>query len=158
MDLAQEALDYIRKTTAQTSGNDAKEATVNLLSAFDSIPPPNTRTYNIYLKGLANAGRLDEAVRLSQDMRADGLWDPVTTNTLVHAAVVAGDLDLAKDLLSKYTYTPSRRNNNHKDHPNVEAYTEVLDAYAKASQLPNALALFQVMRERGVQPNEITFT
>jgi pentatricopeptide repeat protein len=120
-----------------------------------SFPRANGRTYNIFLKGLANEGLLDEALRFSNDMKASGLWDPVTTNTLVHAAIVSADYDRAEAILFEHTVSPAPGRN---DHVNVEAYTELIDAYAKSSRLKQAVALFQAMKQRGVEPNEITFT
>lgn len=122
---------------------------------FRLLPRPNPRTYNIYLKGLANEGLLDEAVAVSNEMMRSGVWDAVTTNTLVHAAVVRTDYDRAESILGHHTAMPVTVES---DHPNVEAYTELIDAYAKSSQLERALTLFQTMKERGVDPNEITFT
>jgi pentatricopeptide repeat protein len=122
---------------------------------FTWFPRPTSRTYNIYLKGLANEGLWEEALRLSENMKASRLWDPVTTNTLVHAAVVKADYDRAEAILAEHTIpaVPGQT-----DHLNVEAYTELIDAYAKNSRLQNAIALFQTMRQRGVELNEITFT
>jgi pentatricopeptide repeat protein len=116
-------------------------------------PRPNRRTYNTILKGLANTGALDEALGLSEEMKACRLWDAVTTNTLVHAAVVYGSYTLAEDILAEHTTTATTRK-----HPNVEAYTELLDSYAKNGQLDQALVILQLMRKRGVEPNEITYT
>jgi pentatricopeptide repeat protein len=54
-----------------------------------TCPPPNRRTYNTMLKGFANAGMMDQAFALSLEMKQARLWDSITTNTVVHAAVVA---------------------------------------------------------------------
>jgi pentatricopeptide repeat protein len=43
-------------------------------------------------------------------------------------------------------------------HPNVQAYTELLDGYAKASNLDKALGTLRLMFQRGVEPNEYTYT
>jgi pentatricopeptide repeat protein len=122
---------------------------------FRRMPRPNGRTHNIFLKGLANEGLLEEADAISNEMMRSGMWDSVTTNTLVHAAIVRGDYDRAESMLHQHTALPV---SGDSDHPNVEAYTELIDAYAKSSQLDRALILFQTMKERKVDPNEITFT
>lgn len=151
-----------------------------------TCPPPNKRTYNTMLKGFAKNGTIDKAISLANEMEQLNLWDDVTTNTLVHAAVQSGDLEWAETILINYTTSmktsqvnenldkesdsktsisyskqdqnsATRRSNNFQ-HPNVEAYTELLDAYGKTDQLEKAMSIMQTMRERGVEPNEVTYT
>ena len=116
---------------------------------------PNSRTYNTLLKGMAEEGDIRSAMKLSGVVDSKGLWDAVTTNTLIKAAVTAAEFDLAEDILSNHTISFTREG---QDHPNVEAYTELLDGYAKDGQLENALRVMQLMQSRGVTPNEYTFT
>lgn len=117
---------------------------------------PNSRTFNTLLKGFAELGDVKEAMKLSREAKLQGLWDEITTNTLVKTAVTAGEFVLAEDILTNYTV--SSRKARHMDHPNVEAYTELLDGYAKYGQLDNALRVMQVMQKRNVEPNEYTYT
>jgi len=136
---------------------------------------PNARTYNTLLKGMAEEGDVRSAVKLSKVVRRKGLWDDVTTNTLIKAAVTAGDFDAAETLLANHTASPDAisqrrwKGRNHPevnaetrqrrgDHPNVEAYTELLDGYAKDGDLESALRVMQQMQRRGVMPNEYTYT
>ena len=124
---------------------------------------PNSRTYNTILKGMAEQGDVKLAMDLSKIVKAKGLWDNVTTNTLVKAAVTAEEFEVAEDILSKHTSTFNddeigRRTRRRVDHPNIEAYTELVDGYAKAGFLEKALGLMQIMRNRGVEPNEYTYT
>jgi pentatricopeptide repeat protein len=126
-------------------------------------PRPNRRSYNTILKGLANSGALEKSLALSEEMKTYRMWDAVTTNTLVHAAVVTSDFALAEDILAEHTVpltSSSSTTSDHRKqgHPNVEAYTELLDSYAKNGQLDQALYILQLMRKRGVEPNEITYT
>lgn len=123
----------------------------------DTRPEPNRRTYNTILKGLAKKGDKDAALELSQEMKAKSLWDDVTTNTLVSAAVKTCDFDLAESILANHTATLDP-NDERRKHPNVEAYTELLDGYAKASHLDKALGVLKLMNHRGVDPNEYTYT
>jgi pentatricopeptide repeat protein len=116
---------------------------------------PNLRTYNTLLKGHAKHGILQNAISLSKDMKSKGLWDHVTTNTLVSAAVMARNFSFAETLLAS---TTSIQQQQHYGHPHVEAYTELLDGYAKAGQLEKALGVLGVMRKRGVDPNAYTYT
>ena len=127
------------------------------LFVTDSQTSPNRRTYNTILKGLAKKGEKDEAMQLSLEMKAFNMWDDVTTNTLVSAAVKANDFDLAECILSNHTAILEPSDKRQK-HPNVEAYTELLDGYAKASQLDKALGVLQLMNQRRVKPNAYTFT
>jgi len=124
-------------------------------------PQANRRTYNTMLKGLAKTGSLKQCLELSQEMERKGLWDDITTNTLVHAAVTARDLEQAQSLWDRYTSTIRSPQGNSKRtgwHPNVEAYTELLDGYAKAGELDTALQVLQTMKDRGVEPNVFTYT
>jgi len=117
---------------------------------------PNSRTYNTLLKGMAEDGDVHGAMQLSRIMLSEGLWDEITTNTLVKAAVSANEYDLAEDILSNHTI--SEFSSTLQDHPNVEAYTELLDGYAKDGQLDHSLRVMQLMQKRGVSPNAYTYT
>lgn len=118
-------------------------------------PPANSRTYNTLLKGLAACGKLEEALSLGEEMRLSGLWDFVTTNTLVHAALVVKDYAAAESILESHTIL---RVDQPRRHPNVDSYTELLDAYCKAKQMDKAMSILKLMRERGVEPTEVTLT
>ena len=127
---------------------------------------PNRRTYNTLLKGYAKQGDLLQAQALASEMKALKLWDSITTNTLVSAAVVARDWEAAERVLERHTLrrgAPKQNDPNPKkwqqqQHPNVEAYTELLDGYAKEGWLDSALTVLTTMQERGVPPNEVTYT
>jgi len=137
-----------------TEGSDARG------DAYWPLIRPNSRTFNTILKGMAEQGDVDEAMELSKIVQSKGLWDHVTTNTLVKAAVTAEEFEMAEDILSKHTVSVSVAtvNGRHANHPNIEAYTELVDGYAKAGQLDKALGIMQLMRKRGVEPNEYTYT
>lgn len=150
----------------------------------DIIPTANIRTYNIMLKGYVKDENMNQALKLSKKMKESNLWDDITTNTLVSVAVATHEFDLAESILTNYTNhmeddkvvgagkgpgtSPSngkkkKRTKNtackqNQQHPNVEAYTELLDGYVKANNLNKALYILKTMRERGVNPNEYTYT
>ena len=128
--------------------------------AYWPLLRPNSRTFNTILKGMAEQGDVDEAMELSKIVQSKGLWDHVTTNTLVKAAVTAEEFDMAEDILSKHTasFSVATTNGRHVNHPNIVAYTELVDGYAKAGQLDKALGIMQLMRKREVEPNEYTYT
>ena len=120
-------------------------------------PVPNLRTYNIILKGLASKGLLDDAINLSIEMGNQNIWDYVTTNTLVQAAVKARDFDYAEKLLEERTESPAKRQRR-GSHQNSEAYTTLIDGYAKDGDIKQGIILLQRMKERSVEPNEFTYT
>ena len=143
-----------------TSGEEEEQGG-EVKSSFWSNLRPNSRTYNTLLKGLAETGDICPAMKLSKIIEAQNLWDDITTNTLVKVAVTAGEFDLAQVVLSNHTSSfrvAEEKQGQVVDHPNVEAYTELLDGYAKDSQLENALRVMQLMQQRGVHPNEYTYT
>jgi len=117
---------------------------------------PNRRTYNTLLKGYAQQGDLSRAQALASEMKDLKLWDSVTTNTLVHAAIVSNNFAAAHEILEKHQLR-AQKFENKQWHPNVEAYTELLDGYAKAGKLDRALAVLKTMQGNGVQPNEVTY-
>jgi len=127
-----------------------------------NLPPvANLRTYNTMLKGYIAVEDLESAMKLAEEMQRVGLWDAVTTNTLVGVAVAANKFDVAESILYKHTVNEESLGQKYKHskwHPNVEAYTELLDGYAKAGYLSKALNTLKTMRKRGVKPNEITYT
>ena len=118
---------------------------------------PNRRTYNTILKGLSKAGALEEALELSNEMEKLLMWDAVTTNTLVQAAVNFRDFDQAERILNERTETIEEQKPG-RNHRNVEAYTTLLDGFAKAGRLTKALETLRVMGDRGVEPNEVTYS
>lgn len=152
IDKALAVFEYMKNPT----GGSTATTLFSTAQQHNFCPRPNRRTYNTILKGLANSGALQEALTLSNEIKSFRMWDAVTTNTLVHAAVLANDFDLAKDILSQHTVQLTAPLTG--KHPNVEAYTELLDRYAKDGQLEQALSILQLMRKRGVEPNEITYT
>jgi len=121
---------------------------------------PNVRTYNTMLKGFAKTGNLQQSMILFNKMKVDGMFDAVTINTLVSVAVSVSQYHVAESLLSNYTdpVITSMESKGLYEHPNVEAYTELIDGYGKAGRLSEAVQLLQTMRTRGVKPNEITYT
>ena len=136
-----------------------------IMRQTDNAASPNIRTYNTMLKGFANDAALDQAIDLTEVMQKQKLWDAITTNTLVSAAVNAHDFEYAEAVLSKHTISiadvphySTTTTDQRRDHPNVEAFTKLLDGYAKAGYLDKALSTLQRMRRIRVTPNEYTYT
>ena len=140
----------------------AKDIFVMATTRGANMTTPNLRTYNTMLKGFAVAGSISQAKDLTKHMLEQNLWDAVTTNTLVSAAVKVKDFDYAEYVLStfakhgEYTKVPKFDDRNHNW--NVEAYTQLLDGYAKAGMLGKALETLQRMRSLQIMPNEYTYT
>lgn len=147
--------------TNREGGASFDQETFQFVQGDGSIPEANRRTYNIMLKGLANEGSLEECLQLSQKIQELGMWDTVTTNTLVHAAVLQKNFTIAEKVLSEYTVTAasvSAKRNRRQRHPNVEGYTALVDGYSKAGDLKKALEVLQTMKGMDVEPTEVTYT
>lgn len=123
---------------------------------MEDCPLPNQRTYNIVLKGFAKNGQLQDALSLTEEIRARDFWDHVTTNTLVQAAVKARDYEYAEQLLEKYTDVPAAKIKG--KHKNAEAYTSLIDAYAKDGDVNKAAEVLKIMSRRNLEPNEFAHT
>lgn len=132
-----------------------------------ACPSPNLRSYNTLLKGYAKYGYVDDALELAEEMKLLGnisgksglWWDHVTTNTLVQAAVVAREFELANDILTQNTISiEDKGQSKYRDHPNADAYTTLMDGYAKDGQLKQAIDLLKTMKDRNIQPNEYHYS
>jgi pentatricopeptide repeat protein len=135
----------------------SNSSSINFPFALEDCPSPNLRTYNTLLKGLAQKGHWDAAKRLANQMKADlYLWDHITTNTLVQAAVEGKDFQAAEIILAEHTVTTY--NKKYDRHPNSDAYTSLMDGYCKSGKLDKAVALVKTMTDRGVDPNEYHFS
>jgi pentatricopeptide repeat protein len=124
--------------------------------AAAAAPAANLRSYNTMLKGWTALGRLDQVRRLAGEMQFSPLklWDDVTVNTIVHAAVLNLDWSFARETLDYYAVDHTSLVNRH---PQVEAYTALLNGYSEAGMTEETLDMFELMIERNVNPNEITF-
>jgi pentatricopeptide repeat protein len=137
-------------------GNSTR-SNVDFPFASKACPSPNLRTYNTLLKGYAQMRQWDAAKRLSNQMKADlNLWDHVTTNTLVQAAVEAREFQTAENVLKEHTVTACNEKGDR--HPNSDAYTSLMDGYCKGGKLDKAVALIKTMTDRSVEPNEFHFS
>ena len=150
-DKAQTVFDIMMNPTSQSS------LSVEYPTLFSPgcCPKPCQRTFNTMLKGLARRGMLAEAQKLSGEMKAKHMWDHVTTNTLVQAAVKAREFGTAEEILEEHTMENKKKG---KSHPNSEAYTSAVDGLAKEGEIGKALDLLRRMKSRGVDPNEFTYT
>lgn len=153
-DSAQEVFEFMTNPTVE---NNNFSIEYPILFDPSRCPVPSKRTYNIFLKGLANRGMLAEAKQLANEMETRKVWDHVTTNTLVQAAVKAQDFNAVEDILELYT-APATSTKRDRSHPNAEAYTTAVDGLAKSGEMTKALEILKKMKLRGVEPNEFTYT
>jgi pentatricopeptide repeat protein len=150
VDKAMKVFDFMRNPSDETSE-------FYSLFAHNNCPSPNKRTYNTILKGLTSSGLLQRSIDLSKEMVEKDMWDDVTTNTLVQAAVASGNFQYAEEILE----TQSERDTYTQEwdqHPNLEAYTSLIDGYGRAGLPDKALETLKTMESRGVDPNHITFS
>ena len=132
------------------------------LFPYKNCPQPNKTTFNTMLKGLAaSSSPLQKSIDLSEDMMSRGMWDDVSTNTLVQTAVACGDFQMAEEILeteSQHEVPRSNNRNRYQQHPNLEAYTSLIDGYGKAGLPDNAMQTLKTMESRGIDPSDITYT
>jgi pentatricopeptide repeat protein len=147
---AQVLFDQMRKQEAANGSAELFPGTV--------LPLPNRRSYNTMLKGFAAIGDYKNAVTLAEELDERLGWDAVTINTLTRSAVMAKEFEAAEHLLAKHTVDFEKPASAGDAHPNVEAYTQLLDGYAKEGDMEKAVSVMQTMRLRGVLPNVVTYT
>jgi len=102
---------------------------------------------------------------LAQHMGKIGMWDAVTTNTVVNACVYVRRFDLAEQILDRYTVScdellrgSSSNKGKKNQHPNVEAYTELFDGYSKENLFNEGRNVLRKMKDRRVNPSGVTYT
>ena len=147
------------------------------LDLFHTMPSlnMNTRTYNTILKGYNKFNyKLSESISFIEQMEIETniFRNDVTINTLVSIAISNQLYNDAQEILihwynySHHSASASKNaknnhhiHNQHKDHPNIQAYTELINAHVKNNQLQKALDIFYEMQtERFIKPNEHTIT
>ena len=118
----------------------------------------NVRTVNTLMKGLRS--KLDVGFQISLKLLR---WmisnhaatgdvsmkpDTITINTLVDAAILAGRLSLAEDLLTRPLVLEVL--------PGVEAFTALIRAHASEGDGGAGIRVYNLMLSREVQPNDLT--
>lgn len=114
---------------------------------------PDIRTYNTLLKGLAEAGKLEEAFGLREEIQRIGLEpNEVTRNTLVSACVRMGRWEKAEALLDEIG-----------DRLPVEvgsifAFTSMVHGLAMAGRIDEAFGYVNQLEKEGIPANLVTYT
>ncbi len=154
--------------TRKVNGNSSASTTTTTTTSTP-VAIPNLRTYNTMLKGFVQTEDYKRAMKLSERMKQYNVWDTVTTNTLVSVAVACRKFDVAESILSEHLHegvitgagTDGNKHHHHhrrRRHPHVEAYSGLIDGYAKAGNLQKALSTMKLMKQRHIAPNEYTYT
>lgn len=117
------------------------------LKSFD----PDTCSFNIVVRGLCRASKVEKAFELFDVMRDfDCYPDLVTYNTLINGLCSVGRVDRAEELLGEVELQSGFS-------PNVVTYTTLISGYCKLGKLNRAVSIFDRMIDNGVRPNLFTF-
>uniref|UniRef100_A0A0E0LG21 BHLH domain-containing protein n=1 Tax=Oryza punctata TaxID=4537 RepID=A0A0E0LG21_ORYPU len=109
----------------------------------------NLFTYNIWIRGLCEAGRLPEAVRLVDDMCAYAVPDIVTYNTLIRG--------LCKESMPQEAVHYLRRMMNQGCFPDDFSYNTIINGYCKISMVQAATELLKDAVFKGFVPDQVTY-
>ncbi|KAI3448296.1 hypothetical protein Pfo_004961 [Paulownia fortunei] len=112
---------------------------------------PDNCSFNIVMRGLCMAGKVEEAFELLDVMRSFGCFpDLVTYNTLINGLCRVGNVDRAQELLREIQLQCEFS-------PDVVTYTSVISGYCKSGKMEDAATLFDEMINCGIRPNLFTF-
>ncbi|CAH2073203.1 unnamed protein product [Thlaspi arvense] len=107
---------------------------------------PSVLIYNLLMKGYINSGSPHAAVVLLDEMLRLGLEpDRATYNTLIHACVKCGDLDVAMKFLKEMK---EKAEEYYDDclHPDVITYTTLVKGFGDAKDLLSLQEIFLEMK------------
>ncbi|XP_059594209.1 pentatricopeptide repeat-containing protein At3g07290, mitochondrial isoform X2 [Vitis vinifera] len=111
---------------------------------------PNSVTYSILIHGLCEAGRLEEAFQLKQEMVEKGCQPSTRTYTvLIKAKCDIGMTDKAMKMLDEMATKACV--------PNVHTYTILIDRLCREGKIEEANGVFRKMLKHGLCPGIITF-
>lgn len=120
---------------------------------------PNTRTYNILLKGIRCRIKRDH--HINGDLSITNSWskilalmtenkltpDNVTINTMIDICALSLDFEAGESILhNKFTV------------PGIEAYTSLITGYASIGNTKDSCRIFNLMKEKGVTPNSVALS
>ncbi|VFQ59068.1 unnamed protein product [Cuscuta campestris] len=111
----------------------------------------DTCTFNIVIRGLCQAGRVDNAFPFFSSMEKYGrLPDLVTYNTLISGLCGIGDVGRAQSLLREIHLLD-------RFSPDVVTYTSVVSGFCKLGRMDEAVNLMEQMISSGIRPTVVTF-
>ncbi|KAL8061067.1 hypothetical protein ABFX02_02G064300 [Erythranthe guttata] len=112
---------------------------------------PDTCSFNIVMRGLCRASKVDKAFEFFDVMRSFSCSpDLVTYNTLINGLCRVGNVDRAEDLLREIKAQSEFS-------ADVVTYTSVISGYCKLGKTDAAAFLFEEMINNGIRPNLFTF-
>ncbi|KAH6766969.1 hypothetical protein C2S52_017952 [Perilla frutescens var. hirtella] len=112
---------------------------------------PDNFTFNIVIRGLCVAGKVEKAFELFDVMRSFSCHpDLFTYNTLINGLCRVGNAGRAQELLREIQ-------GQCEFSPDVVTYTSVISGYCKVGKMEDAETLFHEMIDCGIMPNLFTF-
>ncbi|KAH0455409.1 hypothetical protein IEQ34_015441 [Dendrobium chrysotoxum] len=129
---------------------------VSMVSAMWREPDPSSHpdivTYTTAITALTNAGAMDRARHLLDEMSQSGVTaNRVTYNVLLKGYCAQLQLDKAKALMRSMAEDAGIE-------PDVFSYNILIDGSILVDDSASALAFFNEMRERGIPPSQVSYT
>lgn len=117
----------------------------------DGIDPDGSTVSNL-IEGLGRAGRIDDAVKIFEDMKEKNGWVPDSSvyNAMISNYIAVGDFDECVKYYNSMLSSACE--------PSIDTYTKLIGAFLKVRRVADALELFDEMLDRGVVPSTGTVT
>lgn len=148
---------------------------------FDAMPQKDQISWSSLVSGYAQNGYIEDALSQFHQMLIDGMEiDYFTISSVLgvsatltraglgkqlHAYSVKigldSDLSVSSSLITMYSkcgsIDDSRRVFDQIERPDLVTWTAMIDGYAQHGQGVEALKIYEMMREEGIQPDSVTF-
>lgn len=112
---------------------------------------PDSRLYNILLKGSCKKGDMESAFEILSSMRVAGLDpDRLSYNTVIQAFSSRGQMKRARALLEDAEKEGLV--------PDLWTYTSLLNGFVKSNNIEEAESVFAELKEEGLKPNVVRIT
>ncbi|XP_042376764.1 pentatricopeptide repeat-containing protein At3g22670, mitochondrial-like [Zingiber officinale] len=122
-----------------------KHARDAFLELRDEVQP-NASSFNILIHGWSKARKIEEAIRMIEEMREFGYTPCVITFTsLIEGYCLEKNFRMACAILNEMR--------GHGCQPNVVTYTIIMHSLAKAKEIQEALLVFEMMKDDGCAPD-----
>ncbi|KAG6514537.1 hypothetical protein ZIOFF_024900 [Zingiber officinale] len=122
-----------------------KHARDAFLELRDEVQP-NASSFNILIHGWSKARKIEEDIRIIEEMREFGYTPCVITFTsLVEGYCLEKNIRMASAILNEMR--------GHGCQPNVATYTIIMHSLAKAKEIQEALLVFEMMKDAGCAPD-----